>query len=73
MVVGEVEELFGRDSEAGARVGVVVDHGGVDGHRDPGGLFGVVGVADPEQQPALQEVEDAFADLLVVLGARAEL
>ena len=67
MVVGEVEELFGGDAEAGAGVGVVADHGGVDGHRDPGGLFGVLGVAHAEQEPALEEVEDAFEDLLLVL------
>ena len=67
VVVGEVQELFGGDAEAGAGVGVVADHGGVDGHRDAGGLFGVLGVAHPEQEPALEEVEDAFEDLLLVL------
>ena len=73
VVVGEVEELFGGDAHAGAGVGVVADHGGVDGHRDPGGLLGVVGVAHAEQEAALEEVEDAFADLLGVAGSGAEL
>ena len=58
---------------AGARVGVVADHGRVDGHGDADGVFGVFVVAEPEQQPALEQVDDAFADLGFVLGAGAEL
>ena len=50
VVVGEVERLFGGDAQAGAGVGVVADHRRVDGHRDPGGLLGVLGVAHPEQE-----------------------
>ena len=73
MVVGEVERLLGRDPQPGAGVRVVADHRRVDGHRDPGGLFGVLRVAHPEQEAALQQVEHALADLLLVLGARAEL
>ena len=72
-MVGEVERLLGRDSEPGAGVGVVADHRRVHGHRDPRGFLGVLGVAHAEQESALQEVEDALADLLLVLGARAEL
>ena len=67
VVVGEVERLLGGDAQAGAGVGVVADHRRVDGHRDPGGLLGVLGVAHPEQEAALEEVEDAFEDLLLVL------
>ena len=67
VVVGEVERLLGGDAQAGAGVGVVADHRRVDGHRDPGGLLGVLGVAHPEQEAALQQVEDALEDLLLVL------
>ena len=70
---GEVEDLLGRDAHARARVGVVADHRRVDGHRDPGGVFGVLVVAEPEQEAALEQVDDALADLLLVLGAGAEL
>ena len=63
----EVERLLGRDAQPGTGVGVVADHRRVDGHRDPGGLLGVLGVAHPEQEAALQEVEHALEDLLLVL------
>ena len=65
--MGKFSSLLGGDAQAGAGVGVVADHRGVDGHRDPGGLLGVLGVAHPEQEPALQQVEHAFEDLLLVL------
>jgi hypothetical protein len=39
----------------------------VDGHRDPGGLLGVLGVAHPKLQAALQQVKHALEDLLLVL------
>ena len=67
VVVGEVQRLLGRDPQPGAGVGVIADHRRVDGHRDPGGLLGVVGVTHPEQEPALQQVHDPLADLLLVL------
>ena len=70
---GQVEDLFGGDAHAGARVGVVADHRRVDGHRDPDGVFGVLVVAEPEQEAALEQVDDALADLLLVFGAGAEL
>ena len=73
VVVGEVERLLGRDAQPGAGVGVVADHRRVDGHRDPGGFFGVLRVAHPEQEAALQQVQDALADLLLVFGAGSEL
>ena len=72
-VVGEVQQLLGGDPQARPRVGVVADHRGVDGHRDPGRFLGVLGVAHPEQESALQEVEHALEDLLLVLRGGAEL
>ena len=72
-VHGQVEDLLGCHAHAGAGVGVVTDHRRVDGHRDPHGLFGVFVVAEPEQEPALEQVGHALADLLGVFGARAEL
>ena len=69
VVDGQVEDLLGGDAHAGARVGVVADHRRVDGHRDPDGVFGVLVVAEPEQEAALEQVDDALADLL--LGARS--
>jgi hypothetical protein len=72
-VVGEVQQLLGRDPQPGARVGVVADHRRVHGHRDPAGLLGVLRVTHPEQEPALQQVQHALEDLLLVLGARPEL
>ena len=73
VVVGEVERLLGRDAQTRARVGVVADHRRVHRHRDPSGLLRVLGVAHPEQESALEEVEDALEDLLLMLGGGAEL
>ncbi len=71
--MGKFEHLLRGDPQPGAGVGVAADHGGVDGHRDPGCLLGVSCVADPEQEAALQQVGRHLCGLLLVRGARSEL
>ena len=60
----QVEDRLGCHAHLRARVGVGANHRLVDRHRDPRGLLGVVGVAEAEQEPALEQVDDALADLL---------